>query len=378
MKKMIMLVLFVLCFPLNVESNTKVVRIGLAINFRDLNFASCNPFGTSFQEGVLLALRDYHKLLCKHDLKVELEYFDYGSGGLKILKVVEDAAKSDIIGLIGYPCSTDAFLAAPVHEELKLPMLTPCASSVRLASFSEYVHLSSFSNEYTAQNLAKLARKILKAETVTTVVALDCAYCTDLANNFKRYFEKVGGTVHEVEILLSEKNINEVVSNVTKYKNDAIFVPNPGILSAQIIRELSLYYNGEMDFLGADSWGNEGSHFNKIIGDVNLRGYAISHWHPDLPDKSSRIFRGKYLKLYGREPNDTSVLAYDGMSIILNAIIYDKAYTRNDLEKALKSLKHFTGVTGNFSYSGHGFPKKTQILLRLNKNKFSIIKKLEP
>ena len=327
MKKIIFFLFIALVFPLNCFGDLKVIKVGLAINFNDINFTSCNPFGTSFQEGVLLALNDYNQLLEKNNLEVVLVDFDYGTGGLKILKAVEDAAKSDIIGLIGYPCSTDAFIAAPAHQKLKLPMLTPCASSTRLASFRDYVHLSSFSNEYTAENLSKLARKTLGAKRITTVVALDCAYCTDLALNFKKHFQKFGGTVHEVNILLSEENFKEIARKVTEVKNDAVFVPNPGILSAQIIREISLHYNNEMNFLGADSWGNECPHFIEIIGNTRLKGYAISHWHPDLPDKASKVFREKYLKNYGREPNDTSALAYDGMSIILESIIYNKAYT---------------------------------------------------
>ena len=73
-------------------------------------------------------------------------------------------------------------------------------------------------------------------------------------------------------------------------------------------------------------------------------------------------------------PNDTAVLSYDSMSLIIEALLKANDPGRESLELALRSIKRFEGVTGKFDYSEGRAPKKDIVLLRAGTNDYKFMK----
>ena len=355
-----------------------MVNIGLASNFSEVSTGSSNPYGGYFKDGVILALKKSAAQLRQKGIIVSLQYFDYGNSDIKVLSATKKAIDSDVVAVLGYNYSSNALLAAPLHQQAKLPMLTPSASATRLGTMGRYIHMACFDNDFMGESLAKIARNKLKATRAILLPAANCAYCSDLADSFEKAFHAQGGvTVANIPVLLEDKDFSDAIRRVKENEFDVVLIPNQELTSARMIAALSRA-GIKKPFLGADGWGNVGQEFFEILSGVKFTGYSVSHWHPELRTKESIKFTNDYKKEFGKIPNDTSVLSYDAMLLLVQAILHAKTYDRNGIEDALNSLKVFDGVTGHFQMTANRAPQKSLLLLKADEGQFSIAEQINP
>jgi branched-chain amino acid transport system substrate-binding protein len=356
----------------------KEVEIGLASNFSEPSTSASNPFGDYFRNGIQLALKIKDQELQKKGIKIKLKEFDYGTKPVRVLEAAKNAAGSSVIAVLGYNMSSHALLAAPLHQKYQLPMLTPSATADRIGTFGPFVHQACFDNAFMSKTLANLAREKFKAKNVVIIVAADCAYCQDLSKGFKKEFYKMQ-KVEPIEIptLEAETDFKSVIEKVKKIQPDTIFLPNQELLAARIISAFTKA-GIRAPFLGGDGWGLVGEDFHKIVGNADFQSYSITHWHENIDTDLSRTFIRDYENAFGKKPNDTSVLAYDSMMLLIYAILQTPALTRQGVETSLNQIKTFEGVTGTFIYKGARSPAKSLVLIKKEKDGFSAVTTLHP
>ncbi len=346
----------------------KILQVGLVSNFSEVSHSSANPFNNSFRNGVGLALKDYEFQLKAKNLKIQLKEFDYGTSSLRVLKATQDVIASDAIAAIGYNFSSYALIAAPLHENSGLAMITPSATADRLGTFSSYVHSICLNNSAMAKGLVRLAVSKWNPKNVGAIVAADCAYCEDLADSFSKELKSKSGTSVEVfRVLEGDSDFTQAVSWAKKKKAQVLLIPNQEHTSARLI--LALAKEGiKSVFLGGDGWGDRGNEFIAVLksdpAPAHFNGYSVSHWHYSHSDPKSRQFTRDYTQLYHQLPQDTSVLAYDSMSLLLEAILKTTDHSRKGIEDSLRSVKKFVGVTGTARYDQAGVPTKDLVLLK--------------
>lgn len=356
----------------------EVIHIGVSSNFSELSTISFNPFGGYFKDAIELAIEDNKSILEKAKIKIQLQEFDYGTNDLNVIKKVKEAAASKVVAVIGYNYSSNALLAAPVHTQEKLPMISPSATANRLGTFGKYVHLGSFNNEFMAMTLAKIAIKVLKKKRVLILTAVNCAYCVDLGNTFSDEMKKLGGEIiKNISVIQEDPDFSQIAKEVKNLSFDVVFIPNQELTAARLISSM-IEAGIDKPFLGADGWGNEGSEFFRVLKGKRFTGYSVTHWHPKLNTKKSIKFVDDYLKKYQKLPNDTSVLAYDSMSLLIKALVQTKNINREKLNDTLSSLKYFEGVTGQFVLEANKAPRKDIIILKTTDTGFAIHKVISP
>jgi branched-chain amino acid transport system substrate-binding protein len=356
----------------------KKITVGLASNFSEVSSSASNPYGNYFLNGIELALKKNAKELKAQGIEINLKKFDYGIDQTKIISVVGDATKSDAIAVLGYNYSSHALVAAPLHVQNKLPMITPSSTANRLSAFGSYIHPTCFDNSFMGAALARIANEQLRVKRVAIVVAADCAYCQDLTNAFKAEFEKYGHKIKIFQVLDGDLDFEPVAKEIkADGKYQAVLVPNHELTSAKIISAL-LNEGVHIPFLGGDGWGNVGEEFFGIIKNKEMEGYTVSHWNRDNPSPASKNFIKDYFDLFGKKPNDTSVLAYDSMSFVLKVIMEEKAYTRESLELALAKDRKYKGITGDYFFVSGKAPKKSLVVLKVKSQKFQFLKTMGP
>ena len=362
----------------NIAQGKTTVTLGLASNFSDISTSTSNPFGNYFRDGVTLALEDSKSRLNGLGIKINTKEFDYQTSTTKASKAASDAAASDAVAVVGYNWSSHALIAAPIHQQARLPMISPSATADRLGTMGAYVHVACFNNSFMAAGLARVAVDRLKAKTAAIVVTTDCAYCQDLAINFRREFERKGGRiVAEVSVLGTDKNFSDAAKTIKSANPDVVLVPNQELVSARIIASI-LDTSLRRPFLGGDGWGDVGDQFFQILNGRPLEGFSVSHWHPEINDKKVMKFSDGYKKRFGKIPNDTSVLAYDATKIFVEALINAKTKDREGVEEALNHLAVFEGVTGHFQFTKGQAPLKSIILLKTGPKRFEVAGKIYP
>jgi branched-chain amino acid transport system substrate-binding protein len=368
--KIILALLTILVAPIVQAKET--VTVGIASNFSELSTVSFSPFGGYFKDAIELAISNNHKILDKAQIEINLQVFDYGKDEINVLKKVKEAADSKSIVVMGYNYSTPALLSAPLHIDNKLPVIYPSASANRLSTFGKYIHLGSFSNEFMVKSLAKIANQTIKAKKFLILAAVDCAYCMDLVKSFESEIKKYDGEiVRSIPLLEKDTDFTKIADEAKNLKFDAVFVPCQELTAARLISTLT-EAGVTTPFLGADGWGNEGSEFFRVLKGKKFTGYSVTHWHPKLNTKKSKKFVADYLKRFKKLPNDTSVLAYDSMTLLIQTIVKTKPLTRENLEKNLSLVKTFDGVTGRAYWDAHHSPKKDIVVLKTTDSGFAI------
>ena len=369
---------FLISIFISTATFAKEVAVGLASNFSELSSSSSNPFGDYFRNGIQLALKDAEARLARKQLTIKLKEFDYGNSDTRVLDAARNAVASDVVAVVGYNFSSHALLAAPIHQAGHLSMITPSATANRVGSFGPYVHQGCFDNAFMGEALARIAHQKLKASKAAIVVAADCAYCTDLAKAFESEFRKNGGTVTvSTSVLVEDKDFAGAIEKLKAQPFDVVLVPNQELLSGRIIDAL-IRHGIRKPFLGGDGWGNTGTELFAHLDKQPLNGYSVSHWHPDETSTRSKKFVADYNKTFGKSPNDTAVLAYDSMSILIYALLRAPKITRAGVEESLSQMKEFNGVSGHFLFQKNKAPRKSLIVLSPANSKFNVVERMEP
>lgn len=372
------ILVLVILIQANTASAKETVLVGLASNFSELSTVSFNPFGGYFKDAIDLAIKDNKVLLDKSGINLEIKTLDYGIDEINVIKKVKEAASMNSVAVIGYNYSSAALLAAPVHVAESMPMISPSASANRLSTFGKYVHLGSFSNQFMVETLARVATKILNKKRILILTAVNCAYCVDLANSFSEEIKKYNGEiVKNIPVLQEDTDFSKVALEAKSLTFDAVFVPNQELTSARLIASLT-EIGITKPFLGADGWGNEGTEFFRVLKGKKFTGYSVTHWHPKMNTAKSKKFVKSYLERFKKLPNDTSVLAYDSMSLLIQSIAKTKPLTRENLEKTLEGIKTFDGVTGRAYWSPNKAPRKDIVVLKTTDTGFAIHKIVTP
>jgi branched-chain amino acid transport system substrate-binding protein len=367
MLKGLVIAALLLQFPLSAATEFKTIDIGIISNFSEISHSSANPYVNAFKNGVEFAILKHAQQLEEHGLKIKLQEFDYGTSPVRVLNAAKAAIASPVVATVGYNFSSHALIAAPLHRDAKLPMITPSATADRLGTFEHYVHRVCFSNRAMGKALADFSQTRLKAVRAAVVVAADCAYCEDLAQAFGEEFtRKKGELVVVSKVLETDTDFSRTVALLKNRKFDVVLVPNQELVSARIISSL-VKAGVHKPFLGGDGWGDRGEEFLMVLksspSPVAFQGYAVSHWHFDLRSHSSRSFVKEYSVRYRQDPKDTAVLAYDAMSLLLQALFQTQDYTREGIERSLSRIRVFEGITGTARFEGTGTPIKSLILL---------------
>jgi branched-chain amino acid transport system substrate-binding protein len=350
----------------------ETVTVGLASNFSELSTVSFSPFGGHFKDAIQLAISENKKILDKAQIEINLQDFDYGKDEINVLKKVKEAADSKSLVVMGYNYSAPALLSAPLHVEQKLPVIYPSASANRLSTFGKYIHLGSFSNQFMVESLAKIASQTIKAKKILVLAAVDCAYCMDLVKSFENEIQKYDTKiVKTIPLLEKDTNFTKIADEAKNLKFDAVFVPCQELTAARLISAIT-EAGITTPFLGADGWGNEGSEFFRVLKGKKFTGYSVTHWHPQLKTAKSKKFVSDYLARFKKIPNDTSVLAYDSMTLLIQTIVKTKPLTRENLEKNLSLVKTFDGIIGKAYWDDHRAPKKDIVVLKTTNTGFAI------
>ena len=372
------LILALLIFGTVNASAKEIVRVALASNYSELSTVSFNPFGGYFKDAIDLAVSDNKVLLAKAGIELDLVPYDYGTNDVNVIKKAKEISASNALAVIGYNYSAPALLSAPIHTEEKIPVIYPSASANRLSTFGKYVHLGSFSNQFMVETLAKAVTKVLKKKNILILTAVNCAYCMDLTSSFSAEIKKYGGeVVKTISLLQEETDFTKIAEEAKTLKFDAVFVPTQELTAARLISALT-EVGITKPFLGADGWGNEGSEFFRVLKGKKFTGYSVTHWHPKLNTPKSKKFVADYLKRFNKLPNDTSVLAYDSMTLLIQAIVKTKPLTRENLEKTLSSILTLDGVTGRSYWEPHQAPRKNTLVLKTTDTGFAINQIIAP
>ena len=312
-----------------------------------------------------------------HGKRVEVIYEDDKNIPQMSIEKITKLIKLDrVVGVIGSISSKCSIAMGPIATENKIPMITPISTSPMVTTVGgEYVFRACFVDTFQGKIIARFAIEDLKADTAATLYDSGNEYSKGLAEFFESNFERMGGKVVLSKGYTSDKmDIDQQLREIAKLQPDVLMLSdyyNNVATIAQKARRAGI----TAQFIGGDGW--DSPTLSSLGGKAINGGYFTNHFSADDIAPEVVNFRKEYEKLYGSTPDAYAATAYDAVKIMLDGIDHATEIDGESIKESLMNTD-LDVVTGHITFDGNRNPIKGAVVLKVNKNEFEFVKKINP
>jgi branched-chain amino acid transport system substrate-binding protein len=242
--------------------------------------------------------------------------------------------KEEILAISGHWSSTTTLAAAPIYDQNQLVLVNPVSTSSKISGVSDYVFRTIPSNFVVGATMADYALNTLQAQQVAIFYDSNSSYSVSLRQEVKTSLSTRGGSV-VAEFDLSEGGtlVAEQLEEAQNRGAEAIIlIPSPKTVD----RALQVVNVNDRNLPLIGDIGNLYGVKTLQVGGEDAVGMAIPiPWHILKP--GSEEFVQKSRQLWGGDVNWATVMAYDAMNAIAQALEQAQASTREGIQSALSS-----------------------------------------
>ncbi len=333
-------------------------------------------FGTSSHAGTQMAIDEINAAggLLGKKLKLILEddQSKQGEAGTVAKKLI---SRNKIVALLGEVASSKSLEMGPICQKAGVPMISPASTNPKVTESGDYVFRVCFIDPFQGTVMGKFAMsKGWKKVAVLTDTKQD--YSVGLAQFFKEYFAKNGGTiVSEQSYGSGDKDFKAQLTAIKPTAPDAIFASGyyneTGLIATQA-RELGI--TGPL--LGGDGWDSPS--LVEVAGKAIEGSFFSNHFSNE--DTSPRIqeWVKKFKDKNGKIPDAMAALGYDSAMILADAIKRAGTTEGKALRDAIAKTKDFDGITGKITLDEKRNANKSAVVLTIKDGKFSFVETLAP
>ena len=191
-------------------------------------------------------------------------------------------------------------------------------------------------------------------------------YTKGLAEFFRTEFSALGGQVVAFEAHPSgATDFKAQLTKIIALDPDVLYIPdyyNDVGLIARQARELG--FKGPL--VGGDGW--DSPKLTEIGGKDMENGYFTNHFSKDDTRPMVQEFVKKYTATYGAAPDALAALAYDAMTIMLDAIARAGTTDGEKIKTALVATK-LDVVSGTVTFDANRNPVKSAVIIAIKDGK---------
>ncbi len=227
----------------------------------------------AYMQGAFIAQREINKNnLLPNGLKLRIFIDSCGANHGDIATVAQFVANrilktgngDNIIGVVGWPFSSQTILAHDIIASAHLPMISPTSSSVQLSGSSPYFFRVNPPDDQQGKTLGALAVSQLHAKKILVLRDPTEAYSVSLANAFALSVQALGATTMANTFTTSQTSVTDyekIVNGALKQNADLIFIAGfdvDGVRLAHAVGEVArntfLYpQTAQLHVLGGDA-----------------------------------------------------------------------------------------------------------------------------
>lgn len=325
--------------------------------------------GAAMQNGAKLAIKEINDaggvLGKKLELISEDDQNQAATAPNAITKLITQDKVSAVVGTYASKCSIPM---AAVAKDSKVVMITPGSTNEKVTTEGgDYVFRACFIDPLQGQVGAKFAAENLKAKKVAMLYDIGNDYCVGISKEFKKNFESLGGTVaYEKTYNAGESDFKAFLTEIKELNVDALYLPDNystvGLIAKQA-REIGI----KAPFLGSDSWSDPG--LVKVGGDSIEGAYFTDHLSLKSDNPAIKKFVDNYKKEYSSDPSAFSVLSYDSVYIVAEAIKKAGSTDSTAIKDAMAKLDADCGTT-HYKFDEKHNPIKNVVINKVVKGQF--------
>jgi branched-chain amino acid transport system substrate-binding protein len=256
-----------------------------------------------------------------------------------------------MVGVVGHGGSRGSLVAAPLYNEAGVVQIVPTGTAEALAKAGPWTLTLAADDRHIARTMVDFAVDRLGAATAT-VVYISEEYGYGLA-------DEIGGAalVRGLAVLdafpLSDGADVPALAELSLHagRPDVVLIAGRDEEAGPLVKAFSALAPG-LRFVGSDGVElNEA--YRRMAGACADSLYAVTFWHADRPDSTSRAFVERFRRVNNSEPYASYAMRHDAVMVLAEAARATGGNRRAMLEW-LRSLGEerppYPGVTGPISF----------------------------
>jgi branched-chain amino acid transport system substrate-binding protein len=326
--------------------------------------------GAAMDNGAKLAIKEINDaggvLGKKLEFTVEDDQNQASTAPNAITKLIEQDKVKAVIGTYASKCSIPM---AAIAKEANVVMITPGSTNEKVTTEGgEYVFRACFIDPLQGKIGAKFAAENLKAKKVAMLYDVGNDYCVGISTEFKTNFESSGGTIaYEKTYNAGESDFKAFLTEIKELNVDVLYLPDNystvGLIAKQA-REVGI----TAALLGSDSWSDPG--LVKVGGDAIEGAYFTDHVSLKSDNEKIKNFVSEYKTAYNTDPSAFSVLSYDSVYIVAEAIKAAGSTDETAIKDAMTKMDADCGTT-HYTFDQNRNPIKNVVINKVVNGEFN-------
>jgi branched-chain amino acid transport system substrate-binding protein len=341
-----------------VEGDT--IKVGLIASLS----GSEKPWGDESKRGAQLAIDQINESGGINGKKLELIAEDTGglpaSGKTATERLV---SSKGVIAVLGEVASGVTGPSAEVCQTAGVPIITIGSTRTALSNTGDMFFRVCYTDAFQGAMLAKFAFENLGIKNVAILTDKQLPYSVGLSDDFRTYFEKLGGKVAAEDFY--EKGTTDFKAQLTnlKAKNpEGLFCSGYFTEIGPIARQRAAV-GLDVPMFGGDGWDSKEL---LTAGGEGIMGAYYSNHYSNLEERAEvKDFVAKFKEAYGAEPsNAMGALGYDAALVLIDALKRASAMDSKSIRDAIASTSGLKCVSGTITMGSDGNAQKPGIILK--------------
>ncbi|MDR0356617.1 MAG: penicillin-binding protein activator [Deltaproteobacteria bacterium] len=306
-----------------------------------------------------------------------------GDPGQTVKLVHEAAARPEVIALVGPLTSREALAAAQTAQAVSMPMIA-VSQRLGLTIGRPFVFRIFLTPKHQAEAVARYAIRNLGLERLGALYPND-SYGQGMLRFFQDEVQRLGGQMGTVGgYNPGQSEFTEAVNRLTGGRSvrrasisyqasvdfQALYLPDSASAVAQILPLLAYNDVTTMTFLGSSLWlvPELAQNYGRY-----MQGSVIPSAVSSLSARPEMVrFSEAFLQATGQPAEQFGAYGYDA-GIALRTAFSAGAGSRNELTRALLTLRPFEGATGPFNFGPDGDYQVDPMMLTVDGNAFKLL-----
>lgn len=276
--------------------------------------------GGEARNGALIALDKANAAGGARGRPFELVMRDTAHEPEKARQAMRELIAAGVVAVIGPFTSDMAEVAVPLADEARIPLVSPIATSTRLAGLDDYFLRTVSTNQQYGAACAKFFAETEKSRRVALILDdSNRSYTEDWSKFFEAAFRGAGGEIVGREHFYADSRASLVpeVERLLATSPDLIIAVTSGIDAARIahlVRQRNLTVK-----LGSAEWA-AGEQLIEVGGRAVEGMFVPQMFDRDSASPAYIAFRARYRDRFDAEPGFTAVITYDAMTFAASTL----------------------------------------------------------
>lgn len=328
--------------------------------------------GIQERNGVLMAVEDINKSGGIAGRQVQVAVIDDKGDEAGAREACTTLIDQKVVGIIGHATSSQTMVGKKIADASKVVMVSPTASSSRLAKQDDYLFRVVDNSTTRAKELAKFIREVRNIKSMVIIRDIENeGFTKNYEKALVEGFEAVGGEVVQLLTLSSSDTIvySEVVSALQQGRPESVFIIakdrdtaylcqnirmagwDVPIFTSSLALTPTLIANGgravEGIVSGQSAWLGEG---NNILD----------------------AFKERYKQTYGNDAAFGAIFGYEAAMVLFHGLQKTEGQ-KEGLKRALLSMRDEFILTDPISYDEYGDVARPFTLIAVEGGRFKLL-----